>query len=189
MSPDAPIAPARSSAFEPDRVLRVLAADSYDLHRLVYAQCARRTKRRFLFTPVTVSGKAHWVLVRPFDVATHFNEGQRSICGSAPSPPSSTGGGRRSIGAARAKDPLRLRWLRERAHERGFELLTEPEVHVERIRLERARTPFAFTACTYRAPVRITDPAAFTRAYTRGIGQGRAFGCGMILLANREPAQ
>lgn len=41
-------------------------------------------------------------------------------------------------------------------------------MHVERIRLEHRRTPFAFTACTYRAPVRITDPAAFTRAYIGG---------------------
>ena len=189
MSPSAPSQPARSDAFDPDRTIRLIAADAYELHRLVYALCARSAERRFLFTPTAVSGNAQWVLVRSFDVATRFTEGHCFDLSLRAAPTIKHAGRRRSIGASPAKDPLRLRWLHARARERGFELLAEPAVHVERVRLEHARTPFAFTACTYRAPVRITDPAAFTRAYTRGIGQGRAFGCGMILLTNREHAR
>ena len=189
MSPSASSEPARSDAFDPDRVIRLIAADAYELHRLVYALCARSAERRFLFTPVALAGKAQWVLVRSFDVTTRFTEGHRFDLQLRAAPTIKHAGRRRSIGASPAKDPLRLRWLHARARERGFELLAEPAVHVERVRLEHASTPFAFTACTYRAPVRITDPAAFTRAYTRGIGQGRAFGCGMILLTNRETAR
>ena len=89
---------------------------------------------------------------------------------------------RRSIGAARSKDSLRLRWIHARACENGFRLLSEPEMRVERVRLEEAKVPFAFNACIYRAPIRVTGSAKFTRAYTRGLGQGRAWGCGMIVL-------
>ena len=55
-------------------------------------------------------------------------------------------------------------------------------MQVERVRLEEAKVPFAFNACIYRAPIRVTESANFTRAYTRGLGQGRAWGCGMIVL-------
>ena len=188
-APIASIAPVRSNAFEPDRLLRVLAADAYDVHRLVYALCARSAERRFVFTPTPVAGTTHWVLVRSFDVQTRFSEGQVFDLHLRAVPTVKHAGRRRSIGAARDKDPLRRRWLHARARERGFELLAEPAMHVERVRLEQARTPFAFNACTYRAPVRVTEPAAFHRAYARGIGQGRAWGCGMVLLADPEPAQ
>ena len=189
MSAPAPIAPARSSAFEPDRLLQVLAADGYDLHRLVYALLARRTQRRFLFTPASVARTTHWVFVRSFDVQTRFTEGQVFDFHLRALPTVKHAGRRRSIGAARAKDPLRRRWLLARARERGFELLTEPAMHVERVRLEHPGTPFCFNACTYRAPVRVTDSVAFHRAYARGIGQGRAWGCGMVLLTDPEPAR
>lgn len=55
-------------------------------------------------------------------------------------------------------------------------------MRVERVRMEEAKIPFAFNACIYRAPICVTEPAKFTRAYTRGLGQGRAWGCGMVVL-------
>ena len=52
-----------------------------------------------------------------------------------------TAGKRRSIGRARAKDPLRLRWIRARAREHGFALWSEPELRVERVRIRSGADP------------------------------------------------
>ena len=176
------VATGRVPAFEPDRVVGVLATDGYHVHQLVYATFARGGVRRFLFCPVAVSGPAYRVRVRPCDIETRFAEGQEFLMALRALPTVKAAGKRRSIGRARAKDPLRLRWIRVRAREHGFALRSEPGLRVERVRFEAARLPFGVTVCTYRAQVRVTDAAKFARAYTRGIGQGRAWGCGMMIL-------
>ena len=70
MSLPRPVATGRSRAFEPDRVVGVLATDGYHLHQLVYATFAHGGARRFLFCPVAVAGPAYRVRVRPCDVET-----------------------------------------------------------------------------------------------------------------------
>ena len=184
MSLPRPVATGRSPAFEPDRVVGVLATDGYHLHQLVYATFAHGGARRFLFCPVAVAGPAYRVRVRPCDVETCFADGQEFLMVLRAMPTVKTGGKRRSIGRAGAKDPLRIRWIRARAREHGFAVRSEPELRVERVRFEAARIPFGVNVCTYRARVRVTDAAKFSRAYTRGIGQGRAWGCGMMILAD-----
>ena len=177
------IQPDRSAAFDPDRVVRLVATDGYQVHRLIYEALAKDGIRDFLFAPFAAGGSGlHAVLVRSSDVRTCFAEGQRFHMTLRAMPTVKTAGRRRSIGAARSKDSLRLRWIHARASENGFRLLSDPEMRVERVRMEEAKTPFAFNACIYRAPVHVTEPAAFTGAYVRGIGQGRAWGCGMIVL-------
>ena len=177
-----PLQAGPSAAFEPDRVVRLVAHDGYHVHRLIYATLATRGVRDFLFAPFAVDGDVYAVLVRPLGVETHFAEGQRFHLTLRAMPAVKHGGKRRSIGASRSKDSLRLRWIRSRADESGFRLLADPRMRVERIRLEDAKIPFGFNSCLYQAPIRITDPAPFTRAYTRGVGQGRAWGCGMMIL-------
>ena len=172
-------------AFEADRLIRLLATDAYDLHRLVYLVFARDGVRDFLFAPLRVSGELQEVLVRCGAVATRFAQGHEFDLTLRAMPAVKHAGKRRSIGAARGKDPLRLRWIHARAREHGFELLADPEMQVERVRLEAAKRPFGFNACRYRAPVRVTEAGRFTRAYARGIGQGRAWGCGMMILSER----
>lgn len=172
----------RSAAFEPDRVLRLRAADGYDVHRLIYESFATEHGRDFLYAPFVLEGNRHAVFVRRFDVATRFAEEMEFRMTLRAMPTVKANGRRRSIGAARSKDPMRLRWLEARATERGFALLAAPEMRVERVRLEAARRPFAFNACIYRVVVRVTDAVRFTRAYTRGVGQGRAWGCAMAIL-------
>ena len=113
------------------------------------------------------------MLVRSSDVATRFAEGQWFRMTLRAMPSVKTAGKRRSIGAARSKDSLRLRWIHARASEHGFRLLSDPEMRVERVRLEEAKIRFAFNACIYRAPIRITEPEKFTRAYVRGLGSDR----------------
>ena len=173
------------TAFEADRLVRLLATDAYDLHRLVYLAFARDGVRDFLFAPLRVSGELHEVLVRSGAVATRFAQGHEFDLTLRAMPAVKHAGKRRSIGAARVKDPLRRRWIHARAREHGFELLADPEMQVERVRLEAAKRPFGVNACRYRAPVRVTEAGRFTRAYARGLGQGRAWGCGMMILAER----
>ena len=176
------IACGHSAAFAPDRVVRLVATDGYQVHRLIYEALAKDGVRDFLFAPFAVTGGLHAVLVRSSDIRTSFVEGQRFQMILRAMPTVKTAGKRRSIGAGRVKDSLRLRWIHARARENGFTLLSEPEMRVERVRMEEAKIPFAFNACIYRAPIRITEPEKFTRAYVRGVGQGRAWGCGMIVL-------
>ena len=172
----------QSAAFDPDRTVRLIATDGYQIHRLIYEALAKDGVRDFLFSPFAVGRGLHAVLVRSGDIRTSFAEGQRFHMTLRAMPTVKMAGRRRSIGAARSKDSLRLRWIHARACENGFRLLSEPEVRVERVRLEEAKVPFAFNACIYRAPNRVTESAKFTRAYTRGLGQGRAWGCGMTVL-------
>ena len=166
----------------PDQVVRLLATDGYDVHRLIYEAFVTAGGRDFLYAPFAVVGGLHAVFVRRFDVQTRFAAGMQFAMTLRAMPAVKANGRRRSIGAARAKDALRLRWIEARARERGFTLLATPEMRVERVRLEAARTPFAFNACIYRVPIRVTDAVRFTRAYTHGIGQGRAWGCAMPIL-------
>ena len=173
---------ARPGAFDEDTVLRLIAADHYELHRLVYEALAHVGERDFLFAPAAVRARARRVLVRPFRIETRFRVGQRFDMRLRALPTVKYESRRRSIGAAPAKDPLRLRWIRARARENGFRLLDEPEMTVERVRIPKPGHTFAFNACLYRAPIAVADPVRFTRAYTRGIGQGRAWGCAMVIL-------
>lgn len=172
-------------AFAPDRVVHLVAGHDYRVHQLVYAALARDGVRRFLFWPLGLTEGVHAVRVRPFDVATRFAAGQEFRMLLRAMPAVKCAGRRRSLGAARAKDAQRVRWLEARARAYGFRLLAPPALRVERVRLDAARRPFGFNACVYRVPIRVTDAARFTRAYARGIGQGRAWGCGMLVLHER----
>ena len=177
-----PRGPAGPGAFDEDAVLRLIAADHYELHCLVYEALAHVGERDFLFAPVAVRARAWRVLVRPFRIETRFRVGQRFELTLRALPTVKHAGRRRSIGAAPDKDPLRLRWIRARAREHGFRLLDEPEMTVERMRIPKPGHRFALNTCLYRAPIALDDPVRFARAYTRGIGQGRAWGCAMVIL-------
>ena len=157
---------------EPDRLVRLRATDGYDVHRLIYETFATQDGRDFLYAPFAVAGDLHAVFVRRLDVQTRFVAGMEFVLTLRAMPAVKMAGRRRSIGAARTKDPLRLRWIEARARAHGFTLLAAPEMHIERVRLEAAKRPFGFNACVYRVAIRITDAVRFTRAYTRGIGQG-----------------
>ena len=171
-----------SAAFDPDRVVHLLATDGYAIHRLVYAAFATGGARDFLYAPFALGGALHEVVVRRFDVATRFAAGHEFEMRLRAMPTVKSRGRARSIGAARSKDALRRRWLDARAAEHGFTLLEAPRMRIERVRLEAAKRPFAFNACRYRVAIRVTDAVRFARAYTRGVGQGRAWGCAMPML-------
>ena len=87
-------------------MLRLVVADHYELHRLVYEALARDGKRDFLFASVAVRGCAHRVLVRPCALATRFAEGDVFDLTLRGYPTVKHAGRRRSIGAAHERDPL-----------------------------------------------------------------------------------
>ena len=138
------IACGHPTAFAPDRVVRLVATDGYQVHRLIYEVLAKDGVRDFLFAPFPAAGGLHAVLVRSCDARTSFAEGQRFHMTLRAMPSVKMAGRRRSIGAARSKDSLRLRWIHARARDNGFTLLSEPEMRVERVRMEEAKIPFAF---------------------------------------------
>ena len=179
MAPSTTSAP---SPAPPDRIVHLLATDGYAIHRLVYAAFATAGGRDFLYAPFALGGALHEVYVRRFDVATRFAAGHEFEMRLRALPTVKSLGRARSIGAARSKDALRRRWLDARAAAHGFTLLEAPRMRTERVRLETAKRPFAFNACRYRVAIRVTDAVRFTRAYTRGVGQGRAWGCAMPML-------
>ena len=110
----------------PDQVVRLLATDGYDVHRLIYEAFVTGGGRDFLYAPFAVGGGLHAVFVRRFDVQTRFAAGMQFAMTLRAMPAVKANGRWRSIGAARAKDGLRLRWLEARARERGFTLAGDP---------------------------------------------------------------
>ncbi len=80
-------------------------------------------------------------------------------------------------------------WLVRKAEKNGFALRSEPEY--SGCRLERfSKTPggpgISLNVVEIGGALAVTDSAAFGEAFRRGIGRGRAFGCGMLLLKRIE---
>ena len=60
-APPRPSATRPSAAFDPDRVVHLLATDGYAIHRLVYAAFATAGGRDFLYAPFALGGALHEV--------------------------------------------------------------------------------------------------------------------------------
>ena len=80
-------------------------------------------------------------------------------------------------------------WLVRKGEQNGFALRSEPEY--SNCRLERfAKAPggpgISLHVVELGGVLAVTDSAAFGEAFRRGIGRGRAFGCGMLLLKRIE---
>ncbi|MFE7115400.1 type I-E CRISPR-associated protein Cas6/Cse3/CasE [Streptomyces sp. NPDC057654] len=102
-----------------------------------------------------------------------------------------------------------LRWLTDKAPHHGFtippagtphDIGPDGEVPLQLQLRHRAKNTFAkhdhhnqpirvaLTTATYEGTLHITDPQALRTLLTTGIGQGRAYGCGLLTLAP-HPAQ
>ena len=77
-------------------------------------------------------------------------------------------------------------WLRRKAEQNGFEILlvneTAGEKHIARHPAE-AGGSLTVDSYYYAGTLRITDPDLFRLAMRQGIGPGKAYGLGMLLLA------
>jgi len=111
--------------------------------------------------------------------------------------------GERTKRAAHQTPRHQMRWLLERQHRAGFEVVQKP---VERRLLERGdehelivrdqrplqfrrppatagRDDVRFTRVTFDGRLRVTDPDDFRRTLTYGLGKSKAYGCGLMTLA------
>lgn len=170
--------------------------DAYAVHKLVYEKFAPPgNPREFLFTPVRTAEGTAAILARGcFDgidippgsaqpVLTPV-EGEVLAFTLRANPTVKFKNKPGQIGLDPAKDSLRLRWLTNRAAERGFELL-EVAVVAEPMHVARPPTPFTLNIAIYSGLLRVTDGARFALALHSGIGRAEAWGCG--LLAVRRP--
>ncbi|THA69363.1 type I-E CRISPR-associated protein Cas6/Cse3/CasE [Streptomyces sp. A0642] len=104
-----------------------------------------------------------------------------------------------------------LRWLTERAERNGFtippagnpdDLGPDGEIPLQLQLRHRGKNTFnkpdhqdkrirvALTTATYEGALHVTNPDALRTLLTTGIGQGRAYGCGLLTLARLpEPTQ
>lgn len=79
----------------------------------------------------------------------------------------------------------RLEWLKRKAEQNGFgvELATE-DGNFRRISGDRKGANIQYTAVNFRGVLSVKDSALFWRAYCEGIGAGKAYGMGMLMLSS-----
>lgn len=85
------------------------------------------------------------------------------------------------------KSPIRgtdelLQWLERQGEQNGFRLkAVEARVDMPRPFTKEDKTHYKHTV-TYRGVLEVVDAESFARAYRAGIGPGRGFGFGMLVL-------
>lgn len=160
---------------------------AHDLHKQVYDLCAGAGQpRKFIYgdfgAVVVVRGDLPQFLHRDARDAIKAEPNQEYSFVLRAYPTVKFGNKRRSIGASPAKDDLRLRWIERRARERGFELIGTPLMTVQAVTINKNGRAFGFNAVTYEGRLRVTDAEALNAALVAGIGQGRAYGCGFMII-------
>ncbi len=53
---------------------------------------------------------------------------------------------------------------------------------VQAVTVKKSGQAFGFNAVTYEGRLRVTDAEALNAALVAGIGQGRAYGCGFMII-------
>ncbi|WP_030144822.1 type I-E CRISPR-associated protein Cas6/Cse3/CasE [Spirillospora albida] len=93
-----------------------------------------------------------------------------------------------------------LRWLQQRQEQGGFRLVRKPGANGHQDDLERHELlihnrrqlsfkkkgmskPVTLVTVTYDGRLEVTDPEAFRRTLTQGLGKAKAYGCGLMTLA------
>ena len=82
-------------------------------------------------------------------------------------------------------------WLMNRAQKHGFALEEQAFVVVESrwLRFRKGTEggrPVTLLSVTYEGSLTVTDSALFTQALTEGIGRGKAYGLGLLTVAQRR---
>lgn len=81
-----------------------------------------------------------------------------------------------------------LNWLSKKGNDNGFSLLNavvefQSDFSANKIKGSLSPSIPKIHTVSFSGILKIMDPALFKIAYTKGIGTGKAFGCGMLLLA------
>jgi CRISPR system Cascade subunit CasE len=86
------------------------------------------------------------------------------------------------------KDHEQVEWLKRKGEQSGFEILNLQFDKGEKEKVSKKKDmkvlhDLDLLQVHFTGILRVTDTEAFKKAYTQGIGSGKAFGCGMLLLA------
>ena len=76
----------------------------------------------------------------------------------------------------------REQWLYNHAKKSGFEICYVEETERTRILGNKAGATIQYTAVVFTGILKITDSDAFWNAYCNGIGPGKAYGLGMLMI-------
>lgn len=155
----------------------------YRLHRLVYERFAPNGKRSFLYCPVErPAGLA--VLVRgdvpgqPVEIPALGAEREFMLRASV-TVKTREDGKRRPLAAG--KHDERLAWLGRRGADYGFDVVSAT-VSVEREPFDKPGLDAWHDVSLFNGCLRVADETRFARALTNGVGRGRAFGFGLLIL-------
>lgn len=96
----------------------------------------------------------------------------------------STDGNRRDIRGADEQ----VAWLNRRGSANGFRVEECAVVGQDVLTARRAGKRISHTHARLRGTLTVTDPDAFVDAVTSGIGHGKAYGAGLMLLAGQAGA-
>lgn len=80
----------------------------------------------------------------------------------------------------------REHWLRRKAEQNGFEILWLREDGAKKqysVHTADRGGPMYIDSVHFCGLLRVTDPVLFSKCWENGLGAGKAFGCGMLLLA------
>lgn len=77
----------------------------------------------------------------------------------------------------------RREWMLRRAESAGFELLFLSELKQTRVCGSKKGTSINYTGVLFTGALRITDKEAFWQAYSLGIGPGKSYGLGLLLIS------
>ena len=83
----------------------------------------------------------------------------------------------------------RKAWLIRKAEQNGFLLLQMSETAPDVLRGSKGDNTFYYRTVVFEGVLRITDTVRFTTAFENGIGPGKAYGLGLLLLMRETGCQ
>lgn len=162
--------------------------DAYTLHKSVYATLAGPGQaRRFLFADlggaVLVRGELTGDLAARGRPLVDVEAGREYRFALTAQPTVKYDGKRRSLGRSRSKDDLRLRWIGNRGRDHGFSIVGMPVMTTRNVTIDKGEKTFGINLTTYEGRLRVTDAGALRAALVGGIGRGRTYGAGLLILS------
>ena len=76
----------------------------------------------------------------------------------------------------------RGQWLQRQAVKNGFEIISFAENNEDKVYGRKKDMQINYTGVHFSGVLRITDPELFWKAYCEGIGPGKSYGLGMLMI-------
>ena len=76
----------------------------------------------------------------------------------------------------------RCQWLQRQAEKFGFELISFSEDNESKVTGKKRDMQINYTGVHFTGVLKIADPDLFWKAYCEGIGSGKAYGLGMLMI-------